>query len=184
MILIWVSFLSYCKKEKFFETPLFNFPAYDKSLKKIGPVFDIDKLPSEVNYILINFFAPRCPPCIEEVPVLNQFYKKIKSKKKKDTIFIGLGSTLDSIGQQESIGFEKIASDVGKFTQEYQLDYPIYLADANILRSFNVTGFPETFIFLKKKSGHIPVLLLRRFISSVTFMDLERSYEYHYQNTQ
>ena len=60
--------------------------------------------------LIINFWAPWCPPCVEEMPTL----KKIQSTyKSKNVLFVGIG--VDS------------PSNIREFLKKTPVDYPIVL---------------------------------------------------------
>lgn len=81
-------------------------------------------------FVLLNFWAIWCPPCREEMPDFNKFYKE-----NKDQIVI-LGVEL---------GSKK--TDVQKFINNGQYVYPILLdLDKKISYQYRITVVPTTFI--------------------------------------
>ncbi len=124
-------------------------------------------------YLVVNFFAPDCPPCITELPELKKFYETTQVEKK--ITYIAIGSALDSVAQGEAVSHELAATTVAPFVKQYNLSYPIYLADTATLRSWNITGFPETFIFSRNRRGKWQ--LKRKFISAVTAAQLQAAIE-------
>lgn len=120
---------------------------------------------SNYSWLLVNFFAPHCPPCIEELPDLKDFYLN----KKAEEGFFAIGSTLEAI-ESEKENLESIKLEVLKFAKEHKLPYPIYLADYPKLKAWNIKGFPETLIF-KKIEGKW--FLERKFISAVNKKQLD-----------
>ena len=159
---------------KYFE-PRFDFPELVGT--KIGGVFHLSQLPEEVDYLILNFYAPDCPPCIEELPELEKLYLEISSPR-KDVHFLGIASTLDSISKEtdpppvtKGNSFEPLIDSIFRFKTRYRLKYKIYLADTKILRSFRITGFPETMIFKREGKSFI---LIRKFISAIKLEDIKK----------
>ena len=156
--------------EKFFE-PAFHFPELRGN--KIGKIFQLKEISKDVDHLILNFFAPDCPPCIEELPELEKFYLETSSKR-KDVLFLGIASTLDSIANEpdsQRNSFESLIAPISKFRVKNRLKYKVYLADTRILRSFRITGFPETMIF-KKEDGSFK--LVRKFVSVIKIDDIRK----------
>ncbi len=85
--------------------------------------------------LLINFWATWCPPCVEELPLLNSFYQENKAKS-----WQVLGMAIDQ------------PSAVRKFMQKTPLNFPVAmggLEGTEISRSLgNLTGsLPFTVVF-------------------------------------
>ncbi len=163
--------------KKFFE-PDFSFPLTQKN--RIGNLFDLTTLPHQVRYVILNVFAPNCPPCVTELAAIKKLYKT-SLLKRKDIFFVALGSTLDTLSSNNPPKDDEILVAVNGFKKKYSLQYPVYLANSKILQSFGVTGFPETFIFTKDKEKRensytplgVNLRLVRKFISSITFREVE-----------
>ena len=64
--------------------------------------------------LLINFWATWCPPCIEEMPLINDFFKKNSGNG-----WQVLGLAVDN------------ADSVRAFLQKIPLSYPVAMAGAN-----------------------------------------------------
>ena len=87
---------------------------------------------------LFVFSATWCPSCREEIPILNDFYKKFKDK----------GLNVLSIDIQER------KQKVSSFAEKYRIKYPVTLDTyANVARRYNVEGIPLNIIM--DKSGVI-----------------------------
>lgn len=61
--------------------------------------------------LLLNFWATWCPPCVEELPLINAFYRENKAKG-----WQVLGLAVDKLGPVQS------------FLKTMQLDFPIAMA--------------------------------------------------------
>lgn len=106
---------------------------------KTAPVFDLKNINDDnihvdaVKYnkvLVLNFWATWCPPCREEMPELENFYKNYGEKVQ----FFG-------IDQQES------ADKVSTFLQNNDYTYPVLLdTNGEIGQMFKVNGIPTTVI--------------------------------------
>jgi len=86
--------------------------------------------------VIINFWATWCPPCREEIPSLQKFYKTIVSqgnphKKIKVITILYRDNPFSAI----------------EFMKEMHYDFPVFKdPELKIARLFGVTGVPETYI--------------------------------------
>ena len=64
-------------------------------------------------WVLVNYWATWCPPCLEELPELEVFYD---NHKEKDAVVLGLN--------MEDIGVDRLRA----FAEEQFLSYPILMA--------------------------------------------------------
>lgn len=135
-----------------------------------GTAFSLAAVPLTVKAVVVNFFAPDCPPCEKEIPALKAFYEA----HKQDTAvsFISIGSSLRAVGANAAAapGRDEINKELEVFIRRFAVNYPQHTADAADLVSWRVTGFPETFIFARTPAGF---KLKRKFISEITRESLE-----------
>lgn len=83
--------------------------------------------------IILNFWTSWCSYCINEVPELNNFYKK----QPENVAFLAINMTDD----------EKNAKSAEKFKKQYDIKFPIFLDETGFLQeSFKITSFPTTLI--------------------------------------
>lgn len=84
--------------------------------------------------VLVNIWATWCPPCIEEMPDLENLYRRMK----RDGVpFEILGVSIDALG----------GDPVRKWVDRFGLTFPILLDPrGKIKKLYRTTGVPETFI--------------------------------------
>jgi peroxiredoxin len=88
--------------------------------------------------VLMNFWATWCPPCKEEMPALEQLYRKDRSR----------GLVVLGIDQGESV------ATAGKFANEHGVTFPILVdADQQYASSYVSIGLPTTVIV--GRDGHV-----------------------------
>jgi len=91
--------------------------------------------------LVVNFWASWCPPCLEEMPSLNQFHQQYQAK--------GV--------QVMGISTEDINA-LKKFEQQLKLDYPILAGDAEAMSLAQSLGNDRSilpFTVIIDKSGKI-----------------------------
>lgn len=82
-------------------------------------------------WVLVNFWATWCPPCLEEIPDLMAL-----QEKRKDVAIIGIAMEYRN------------AKEVSKFVDENLMSYPIVLGDDKTVRQFGtISILPTTFFY-------------------------------------
>ena len=92
---------------------------------------------AEGKVVLINFWATWCPPCIAELPSLDQLYQSYNDK----VVFLFVSN-------------EEIAV-VNKFLAKKGMSLPVYKPISNYPEVFDVTSIPRTFLI--DKQGNIVI---------------------------
>ncbi|MBV6494164.1 MAG: hypothetical protein LDLANPLL_02190 [Turneriella sp.] len=166
LVFVFSTLVTCTPREKFVDTERVFF-SFDKKSS-----FALKNLPNHLQTIIVNFYAPRCPPCENEVPALKKFYKEYE--KNSAVGFFAIGSSLTAVdaAPSETVPrepIEAIVEELKKFTYKFSLPYPQYLATPADLKAWRVTGFPETFVFSRTDGKW---LLRRKFVSEVTFENL------------
>jgi peroxiredoxin len=88
------------------------------------------------NVIFINIWATWCPPCVEEMPTIQQLYEQLHGHGLEV-----LAISVDALGTQV----------VGPFMQKHRLTFPVLLdAASRIPRLYRTSGVPESFIVDKR----------------------------------
>ncbi|MCX8531305.1 TlpA family protein disulfide reductase [Chryseobacterium luquanense] len=119
-----------------------GFDPYAETKKYIGTRFQIEKFVNEKqknfdkNFLsgkptFINFWFTRCPPCIEEIPLLNELKEKFKGKANFITISFNDKKTIDEFTKQQPFNFQHIADS------KKQID------------GLNISAFPTSLILDK-----------------------------------
>jgi peroxiredoxin len=86
--------------------------------------------------VFVNVWATWCPPCVEEMPTIQQLYERLHSRGLEI-----LAVSLDALGAQV----------VAPFMQSHRLSFPMLLDPKNLVqRLYHTTGVPESFIVDKR----------------------------------
>jgi peroxiredoxin len=86
--------------------------------------------------VFINVWATWCPPCVEEMPTIQQLYERLHSRGLEV-----LAVSLDALGAQV----------VAPFVQSRSLSFPTLLDPKNLVqRLYRTAGVPESFIVDKR----------------------------------
>ncbi|HEC25316.1 MAG TPA: TlpA family protein disulfide reductase [bacterium] len=108
-----------------------------KSINYPGMILSLKKFRGKI--ILINFWATWCPPCRDEMPRLEKFYK---SHKKDGFVIFGL--SVNNSGPVAVLNFIKTFKG-GIVT------YPIGMATPGISKAYgNIYEIPQSFIINRK----------------------------------
>jgi thiol-disulfide isomerase/thioredoxin len=113
------------------ETP--SFPSttladYDWTVKSLAGQ-DFKMADTKGKVVFLNFWATWCPPCVAEMPTIQQLHEKLKDE----------GVVLVCISNEET-------SKVSQFVKEKGLTFPIYTIHGAPPAVFKTRGIPATFI--------------------------------------
>ena len=83
-------------------------------------------------WVVVNYWATWCPPCLDELPELVEFHEKYG----KDTAVV-LG-----------VNYEQVDRDyLRQFIDEYFITYPVLLANPASVNAFGrIMGLPTTYV--------------------------------------
>jgi len=103
-------------------------------------------------WILVNYWATYCPPCRAEIPDIEEFYRKNKSK------FVVLG--MDAGGTDDA--------SIKAFKKELDITYPLIPAQESTLLAFGVVmAIPTSYII--NPQGEI----IDKYVGLITYDDLD-----------
>ena len=109
--------------------------------------------------VVVDFWATWCPPCIAEIPGYIELQKKLEPQG-----FTLVGLSLDEIEPAE----------VKKFVEAKGINYPVAIADQELLASFaSVEGIPATFVLDREgkirfqKVGSAPIEQLENVVKDL-----------------
>lgn len=111
-----------------------NAPAPDFTLKNRITGADVKLSNYRGRVVMVNFWAPWCPPCREELPDLVGLYEANRGK-----------------------GFELLGvfvsgdpGEVDQMVRQHGIDYPVLTGDESVARAWLVNGIPTTYIIDKE----------------------------------
>ena len=98
-------------------------------------------------FLIVNFWATWCGPCIAELPALERMYQQLKSKYP--------GGKFELVAVNADI--DSNIDTVKEMVHSRGLTFPVLLdPEGAVVRDFNLTGFPETF-FIDPAGNQITV---------------------------
>ncbi|WP_298506736.1 TlpA disulfide reductase family protein [uncultured Maribacter sp.] len=109
----------------------YNWLLYDSDLKN----FNLENAKGKV--VFINIWATWCPPCVAEMPSIQELY----SKYNKEVVFL-------IIAQDE-------AKRVDSYVKKYNYNFPIFYQKSNSPEVLSFDRIPTTFIL--NKDGYVVV---------------------------
>ena len=89
--------------------------------------------------VVIDFWATWCPPCVFQIPILNQVHERYAERGVEV-----LGISVDAGG----------ADAVREFAEEQGIAYPILLGDESLARAYGAPGYPS--LVVVAPDGTIP----------------------------
>jgi thiol-disulfide isomerase/thioredoxin len=108
-------------------------------------------------WVVLNYWATWCPPCLKEIPELVEFHEQ---NHKKNAVVVG-------------VDFEEIPlNELVEFTDSYFMSYPILIAKPMAKTPAGViSGLPTTFLIspegklIARQSGPVTAEMIEDFIN-------------------
>ena len=117
------------------------YASFDITLKSIDDSeHKLSEYIGQGQWVVLNIWGTRCPPCREEMPELVRFHDEHKNN---DGIVVGIAIDFPSYGYA-------IKDEVIDFADDYLIDFPILLSDASITDKIGLgrlEGLPTTYLF-------------------------------------
>ena len=82
-------------------------------------------------FVLLNFWATWCPPCVKEMPALNVLHNKLSSNNGLQVVGVHVGPALATVKQ---------------FLKDKPVDFDIVIDKNMALSGWQVSGLPTTFL--------------------------------------
>ena len=82
-------------------------------------------------FVLLNFWATWCPPCVKEMPALNELHNKLNSSNGLEVVGVHVGPALATVKQ---------------FLKDRPVDFVILIDKSMSLSNWQVAGLPTTFL--------------------------------------
>jgi len=92
---------------------------------------DISLSDYEGKFVLLNFWATWCPPCVKEMPALNELHNKLNGSSGFEVVGVHVGPALATVKQ---------------FLKDKPVDFDIVIDKNMSLSSWQVSGLPTTFL--------------------------------------
>jgi peroxiredoxin len=92
------------------------------------------------NWVVLNIWGARCPPCREEAPELVSFHDEHSSI---DAIVVGIAIDFPSYGHAKK-------DEVSAFADDHLIDFPLLLSDSSITEKSGLgrlDALPTTYLF-------------------------------------
>ncbi len=109
-------------------------------------------------WVIVNYWATWCPPCLEEVPDLVALYD---SRKNRDVMLLGV------------VFDYKDTTEVAEYVDDMLMSYPIILGDDDVIKQIgSAEVMPTTYIYnprgvlVKTKRGLVTKAYLEDFMSN------------------
>lgn len=83
-------------------------------------------------WVVVNYWATWCPPCVEEMPELVNFHERHKDT---DAVVIG-------VNMEEDVP----AADIAGFVEQFLVSYPVLLSEPQMTALGPIAGLPTTFL--------------------------------------
>ncbi len=110
-------------------------------------------------WVVVNYWATWCPPCLEEIPELIHFHE---THKDKDAVVVGFNME------------ETSTATLSRFVEENMMSYPVVAMSKDMPLVGNIPGLPTTYLIdpqgntVAMKVGQVDTEMLENFIKKNT----------------
>ena len=95
--------------------------------------------------VFLNIWATWCPPCIEEMPYINELYQEY-GENQEDVVILGVAAP--------NLGREGSEEHIIDFLEENEHEFPVVMdTEASMVYGYGISAFPSTLII--DKEGYI-----------------------------
>ena len=95
--------------------------------------------------VFLNIWATWCPPCIEEMPYINELYQEY-GENQEDVVILGVAAP--------NLGREGSEEHIIDFLEENGHEFPVVMdTEASMVYGYGISAFPSTLII--DKEGYI-----------------------------
>ena len=108
-------------------------------------------------WVLVNFWATWCLPCVKEIPDFTALYE---AHKGKDLMVLGVAMDFDN------------PKEVIDYARKLSMSYPLILGDDKMIDQFDrVVGLPTSYLYdpkgslVLKKVGTLPLETIEQFLA-------------------
>ncbi len=110
-------------------------PAVSTELPRLGAEGTASLADYEGQVVVLNFWGSWCPPCVEELPLLERTQRDLR----------GQGATVLGVDVQDN------TEDAMRFVRRFDLTFPnVRDRDRDYVDDYGVAAFPETFVIDRK----------------------------------
>ncbi len=92
---------------------------------------DISLSDYQGKFVLLNFWATWCPPCVKEMPALNELHNKLNGSNGLQVVGVHVGPALATVKQ---------------FLKDHPVQFDIVIDKNMALSGWQVSGLPTTFL--------------------------------------